>query len=84
MLRQTITIRDRALYTFLLRRSRAEAEARFGSASYKEYRARVVLAEMLVEYARRDSAEHFFQIERTAIAQLRPGSSFLLSALRFP
>ena len=34
-------------------------------------------------YARQDSAEHFFffQIERAAVPQLRPGSSFLRSAL---
>ena len=42
-----------------------------------------VLGREVRDHARRDSAEHFFQIERAALPQLRPGSSFPLSAPRF-
>ena len=45
-----------------------------------------VLERVALFHARRDSAcgTLFFQIERRCIAQLRPGSSFLLSAPRWP
>ena len=51
VLRQTITLRDRFVFVHVLRHSEAEADARFGSAAYGEHRARVVLAEMVSEYA---------------------------------
>ena len=51
MLRQTITLRDRFAFVHVLRYSPAEADARFGSAAYTAHRARVVLGEMVSEYA---------------------------------
>ena len=50
VLRQTITERDRFTYMYILRHSKKEADARFGHPSYGRHRARVVLAEMVVEY----------------------------------
>ena len=51
VLRQTITLRDRFAFVHVLRHTAKEAEERFGSAAYKEHRARVVLGEMASEYA---------------------------------
>ena len=51
VLRQTITLRDRFVFVHVLRRSPAEADARFGSVGYGRHRARVVLGEMVSEYA---------------------------------
>ena len=50
VLRQTITQRDRFAYVHVLRHTHAEADRRFGHHLYGDHRARVVLAEMVIEY----------------------------------
>ena len=44
-------MRDRFVFVYLKRRSHKEADARFGSVAYGRHRARVVLGEMVSEYA---------------------------------